>query len=220
LTLALAIIGTVTGLIALAVTIRREWLDRPRVLVSASPMTSPDGSGYIDATVENHGRQPVIVKGVGLEARLDPGVLPAREGDAALFSEPWNTLMNDPWSRERLDGGGGHMQLRWQVPPSLDLHADTPIRPFADYGIRRRAWGEPFAYFRVLFAMGWRPASPPAHFLDDRAGVKAKAVEPRWKLWKPRHLRRDTAPRPLPDLAAKVEQIRQRFGANSGAAGP
>jgi hypothetical protein len=173
-------IGTASGLFALCVTLRREWLDRPRIVVSAMPMVHPDGTGYICAIVENHGRQPVVVKAVGLEARVDPGVLPQREGVDALF-DPWNTVMSEPWSRERVEGGGGHLRYSWKAPPRLGLHADTPMRAFADHGIKRRAWGEPEAYFRLLLTMGWRPDDRPAHLVDDRSGVKAKAVEPRWK---------------------------------------
>jgi hypothetical protein len=196
----LPIFGAVTGGFALIVTLRREWLDRPRLAIVADPMTEPDGKAWIITTVDNHGRQPVTVKQIGLGCRIE---------DAALPGGPEiEVLLNDPWSRERVEPGG-HTQVHWQVPPKLDVHADAPLRPFAAYGRRRRLWGRPLAYYRLLLVMGWTPDDPHPDLIEPRHGVAAKSVEPWWKLWKPSYLRRDTVPPQVEVTRERVEEIRR-----------
>jgi hypothetical protein len=209
-TLALAIIGTVSGVIALAVTLRREWLDRARLAITADPMSYPDGRGFIVTTVDNHGRQPVTIKRIGLETNIEEGQLAADHRQ--------EVLMNDPWSRERIEPGG-HAQLFWDTGYRLPCHADTPFRAFADYGARKRVWGKPFLYYRALLLMGWKPENGAESLTRRMPGVPAKAVEPWWKWWKPGHTRKDTVPDELPFLnSALIEALRAgEAAANTGA---
>lgn len=199
-----SIVATVVSVIALILTLRREWLDRPRLVVTVDPMGDPNtGSFELVATVDNYGRQPMTVKQIGLACRVEPGALPT--GEEATVT------LTDPWYRQRVEAFG-HTQIRWKVPDELDVHADTPFRPFAEYGDHKRVWGRPLRHYRWLLEMGWNPSERPEALTDRRDGIAAKAVEPRWKFWKPSYLRRDTTtPRPLAheEIMARVRRIEE-----------
>jgi hypothetical protein len=97
-TLALAVVGALTGLTSLALTATREWRDRPRLHISADPTTSPDGSGGLTFIIENRGRQPVTVGSVGLAWNVD-GDLPPNEASGRIG-------VNNPWDRTLIPPGG------------------------------------------------------------------------------------------------------------------
>lgn len=205
---ALSIIATAVALVSLAVSLRREWLDRPQVHLSANPMTTPDGHGEIVALVENHGRQPALVKEIGLEWTIEPGSLPGGSTGRIVF--------NDPWARVRIEPGGHH-EVRWE-PDRVHCHADMPIRAFADFGARRRAWTKPLDYFRLLLVLGWKPNSePPSEWLRAPSHVvPAEPIAPSWKRWRPKHQRMATpAPRfehSSDELAELVRQVVENAG--------
>src|SRR5262245_45512380 len=66
MTLALAIIGSITGVAALILNLRREWLNRPRLAVAANPGVNKDGTATVTGMVENRGPQTITVVEVGL----------------------------------------------------------------------------------------------------------------------------------------------------------
>jgi hypothetical protein len=184
MTAVLSIIATVIAVASLVITLRREWLDRPQLHLSANPLTHPSGYGEIVAIIENHGRQPALVKGVGFDWKIKPGTLPNGDHGQVLF--------NDPWSRVRIEPGGHH-EVRW-TPDRLLCHADTPMRAFADFGSRRKVWTEPINPLRLLLIMGWRPAiDPPSEWLTTPGTPPlAEPVIQQWKVWQPKHLRKST----------------------------
>lgn len=148
--LTLAIVANVVGLAGLILTLRREWLDRPSLSVSANPVTYPNGTAQIILIVENKGRQPVTVGSVGLEWDCDLGALPGPAQGEMDF--------NDPWSRERIETAGA-TQVVWNVSGRLPTHIDTPMRPYADRTGGRRIRSKPSRPFRLLHTMGWDPPS-------------------------------------------------------------
>lgn len=203
MTLALSILATVVAVVSLAITLRREWLDRAQLHVSMNPMTTPDGHGEIVALIENHGRQPALVKGVGFEWDVERGVLP---GDLS-----GNILFNDPWARVRLEPGGHH-EVRWE-PDRLHSHADMPMRGFAEFGRQRRAWTKPIDAYRLLLVLGWQPVKdpPPEWLVPPAARPKARRIAAPWKLWKPKDERAATPAPEFDRSHQEIAQIRQRL---------
>jgi hypothetical protein len=96
------------------------------------------------------------------------------------------------------------------------VHADQPLRVYAIDQRNRRVWGSAAPYMR--FAFGDDPPIRP----DDDPSVRQCLepdgrlrepwpIEPRWKLWKPRELRRITSQsRAVARQQAEVGTIRVR----------
>jgi hypothetical protein len=80
MTLALAIIGATTGIVALLAQVWQFVLAGPRVKVSvANVLTTPDGNWWLGIDVTNTGRLPVTIADVGVlvERRgKEPGSMP------------------------------------------------------------------------------------------------------------------------------------------------
>jgi hypothetical protein len=203
MTAVLSIVATIIAITSLVITLRREWLDRPKLHLSANPTTDPSGNGEIVAIIENHGRQPALVKGVGFEWKIEAGSLPSADRGHILFT--------DPWSRVRIEPGGHH-EVRW-TPDRLHCHADTPMVAFAEFGSGRKIWTTPLDALRLLLVMGWQPAKvPPEEWLAaPEARPLAKPVISRWKVWRPKYLREST-PAPVFDKTAEeIAEIRRRL---------
>jgi hypothetical protein len=204
LTLALAIIGTITGVVALTLNIRREWLDRPKLVVSADPLVSPDGTARVIATVENHGRRSVMVRTIGLAWSIEPGQAPGEHRG--------EIVINDPWERARLDSGGGTKQVVWDATAAPPTPLDVPLRAFAEHGRGRRVWSRPYLYLRNMANMGWRvPSGTPPEYVADLGRVIAAPVEARWKIWKPRHTRTSNAAPTATTIPPEVLKEAQRL---------
>jgi hypothetical protein len=197
-----SIISLVIAAVALTLTLRREVLDRPQLVVMADPMVTPGGPAEIVFTVENRGRQPTTVGEIGMawdvqgEDEMPEG---RRQGEL---------LANDPWSRADI-GPGQHHQIRWTAS-SLHVPLDTPMRPFASHG-GRRTWGKLNVPLRLLDLMGWQPSPAPSEELRRRREkplVALPVVSP-WRMWKPKDLRRPApVPAPFPDLTR--EEVTRR----------
>ena len=212
--LALAIIATAIALVALVVTLRREWLDRSRVILSTDPIIAPDGDAELVVTLDNEGRRPLTVREVGLEWDV--------MDDAVAGGSHGEVVFQEAGSRVRIESDGSH-QLRWAVPPRPIAHVDTAVRFYAGYSRGGMARTRPMLLFRDLMAAGWKPDQRQHELFDPRPQASvARAVEPAWKLWRPRHLRSNTTAlpasegararrssgRPLSGLSAVVDRIR------------
>jgi urease beta subunit len=172
---------------ALAVSLRREWIDRARLHVAADADVElgSDDAGII-FTVENQGRQPITIGEVGAEFHVDRvSVIETEVPRGGLPAIPRS-------SRIRIEPGGHHQA---RVPVDVNIlrvwHADVPMRPYVVHA-DRRTYGTTFAPYRELLIQGWKPETPPPpEALEPRdPPLRTKPVEPRWKLWKPRSLRR------------------------------
>ena len=202
---------------ALVVTLRREWLDRPRLAISADPVIAQDGSAELVVTLDNDGRRPLTVRQVGLDWDvMDDAVAGGARGEV---------VFHEPGSRVRIESDGSY-QLRWAVPSLPIAHVDTAVRFYAGYSRGEIARTRPMLLFRDLMASGWQPDQRQHEFFDPRPQASvARALEPRWRLWRPRHLRAETrafatsgpdeqvgrhpqASRRRPDLSAVVRQLR------------
>jgi hypothetical protein len=117
--LALAIIATALAVVALVVTLRREWLDRSRLAISADPVIAQDGSAELVVTLDNEGRRPLTARQVGLEWDvMDEAVAGGPRG---------GVVFHEPGSRVRIESDGSY-QLRWAVPTEPIAHVDTAVR--------------------------------------------------------------------------------------------
>jgi hypothetical protein len=217
-TLALAIIAAAIAVVALVVTLRREWLDRPRLEISADPVVADDGSAELVVTLDNEGRRPLTVRQVGLDWDI--------MDDAVAGGPQGEVVFREPGSRVRIESDGSY-QLRWAVPALPIAHVDTAVRFYAGYSRGGMTRTRPMLLFRDLLALGWQPNQRHHEFFDPRPQASvARALEPRWRLWRPRHLRTDTtafaasgpdnqvgaqrrAGRRRPDLSAVVRQLRR-----------
>ncbi len=88
---------------------------------------------------------------------------------------------------------------RWPGP----IHADTPLRLYAVALPNRRIWGPAAPILRALLNSGWKPHDATTDVLTPLPGapLRPRAVEPRWKLWKNKELRKPSLP-PPPRLAS------------------
>jgi hypothetical protein len=79
----------------------------------------------------------------------------------------------------------------------LGVHADQPLRLYARDIRGRRVWGQAVAVVRLLFgpepALDQMPVESRKLFETPEAPLFPGKVEPRWKLWKKRELRRPTS---------------------------
>ena len=187
---------------ALALTLRREILDRPNLYLTGDPTTRPDGNGRLVFLVENRGRQAITVGGIGLAWDVDsppPGSDPSGQ-----------LIVNNPWDRTRLEPFG-HTRVWWE-PMTAPAHIDMLLRPFVEAG-GRRVYGVPQAFGHLLTVVGWTPRSPlnPTHTVNLDRPLNAKPVEPKWKVWTPRHLRKPTAAPPVDISPERVVELRRRL---------
>jgi hypothetical protein len=60
-----AILGAITGSVALLVNILDRWRDRPALVVGGGDRLSPDGTATLVLSVTNKGRRPVSITGCG-----------------------------------------------------------------------------------------------------------------------------------------------------------
>jgi hypothetical protein len=200
LTIAIAIVGAVTGILGLLLNLRREWLDRPRLAVQVDPLANTDGTGSLKAIIENRGRQPVTVGRVGLEWKVE-GPVPHRPEGEVLFNDPWSRTLVPP---------GGNLVVQWDVPAKPYTHLDCPLRGFARYG-DKMARSAPVVYYRILEQMGWRSDATvdPALIEQLPSPLKSRRVESWWRWWRPKHLR-STGYVAVPQVSAAVEAARAR----------
>lgn len=149
--------------------------------------------------VRNDGRQPITVKEAGFygsELPLeidsqDHGLLKATgEYKYAVIRQP---LLLTPGVQERGVA---------PIPDSLDwsYHADFPLRVYADDARGRRSWGSAGPVVRMALSEAQRPPGVPDRLWKTTSGPLDPArVEPKWKLWKRRELRRGDSGRPSAD---------------------
>ena len=194
---ALSIAATVIALVSLALTLRREWLDRAQLHVSVNPMTTPDGHGDIVALVENHGRQPALVKGIGLEWKLKPGVLPGESSGHILFNDPWARVRVGPVATTRCAGDRTAF-IAMSTPQCVDSPSSDVIERY----------GQDLSTPSVCcsrWAGSLRRLPRRNGSMLRRLARQSMPVVPRWKLWKPKEQR---AAVPAPEFDRSPEEIR------------
>lgn len=199
MTLALAIIGAITGSVAVILDLLRYVFDRPRLVVGFKTTRSVEVPAMIGIHVTNRGRRPTTI----LKAAFRPDEAEAeiRHPDTGAVAGSGTidlTLSEEPTVVAA--HGGVHQfraQLRdWPGP----FHADEPLRAFViDSYSNRPIWGPAQPLLRMLLNTGWKPSGASPEVLRPASGpIRPKPVEPRWKVWKQKDFRKP----PLPEKVA------------------
>jgi hypothetical protein len=209
MTLALAILGAVTGTAATLLDLLRYAFDRPRLIVGFNVTRSVEVPAMVGIDVTNRGRRPTTI----LKAAFRPDVEaelrhPESGAVAASVAASWTidlTLSEEPTV---IAAHGGVRRFRtplneWPSP----IHADVPLRAYViDSYANRPTWGPAPPILRMLLNNGWQPTGAPPGALDPAGPIRPQRVEPRWKLWKPKDLRNPQ----LPPKAAWPPVTRER----------
>lgn len=212
MTLVLAIIGALTGCIALTLNLLRFARERPQLVISFHVEAHMGSLPEVGLDVANRGGESTTIVKAALQADAETEL----SKDGIVFAA--GKIEHD------LSGGalatvapGGVARFRRSVAewPGM-IHLDTPVRPYVVDSHGRTTWGEALPMMRLLVHTGWRPQGTVDPRLLESSGnpVTPSPVEPRWKLWKPRSLRKPSPlprfPDPPPDLSTTVSGSAER----------
>lgn len=196
MTLTLAIIGAVTGVVGMLLDVARYTLDRPRLVVGFHVSRSFPDPALIGIDVTNRGRRPTTILKAAFKSDGEAEVRDPDSGALLGTGAVELTLSAEPTV---VPAHGGVQQFRtplteWPGP----FHADEPLRAYViDSYKNGPTWGPAPPILRMLLNAGWKPSSAPAGSLDPAPRpMRAKPVEPRWKLWKEKELRKPPIVKP------------------------
>jgi len=197
----LAVIGAVTGSLAAVAEVVSVLRDRPKLIVNFGTTTSESAPPSCWLTVLNDGRQPITLRYAGFYGSEIPIRIESREHGTLYPVKP--ATYQFPMIREPvlLDSGQMHKATAL-IPDSFDhgYHVDFPLRAFADDARGRRIWGEAAPIVRMVVGGGPCPDGFPRHLWEPTSKpLEPAQVEPKWKLWKARELRRGDRGRPSAD---------------------
>jgi hypothetical protein len=187
LTSMLAVIGTATGSASLTLQTTLATRDRARVGLGMGFTHKVESKPEAWIDVHNRGRRPTTLREVGFYAGLQAFATQQLSGTGP-FKTP---LTSDPVF---LDAGRS-IRLHGS-PDAIDagFPADFPLRAYAMDQHGRYLWGDAAGVSRWLVG-----DDPPfvdedeafrRLFVDRRGELMPAQVEPAWKLWKRRELRR------------------------------
>jgi hypothetical protein len=190
LTLTLAIIGAVTGVVGMLLDVARYTLDRPRLVVGVHVSRSIPDPALIGIDVTNRGRRPTTILKAAFKSDGEAEIRDPDSGAVVGTGAIEITLSEEPTV---VPAHGGVQQFRssltqWPGP----FHADEPLRAYViDSHKNRPTWGPARPIFRMRLKSGWKPSDAPPESLEPAPRpMRAKPVEPRWKLWKEKELRK------------------------------
>jgi hypothetical protein len=197
-TLLIALIGATTGIAALLLDGLRYFRDRPQLVISFKAEIHLGTLPVTGFDVANRGRQATTIVKAALQF----------EGEATLEKD--GIVFGTGKLEHDLSGGaltvvspGGVARFRWEVDgwPSM-LGLDDPVRPYVIDAHGRTTWGDAYPLTRFITSAGWRPAPgtvDPRLLKQAEGPVTPSPIEPIWKFWKPKYLRKPkTFPR-FPD---------------------
>lgn len=194
MTLALAIAGAVAGTAALLFDVLKYLLDRPRLSLKLHFEQRLGSAPEVGIDVRNRGRQPTTI----MTAALRPEGTAEIEQDGVKLGEGHlNFALSETPTVVAAHGGVAQFRVllsRWPGP----VHADVPIRAYVVDSHDRLTWGPAAPILRVFLNGGWKPpdAQPEALVPLPDAPLRPEPVEPSWKLWKDRELRKPSLPPP------------------------
>lgn len=195
---AIAILGAATGVPALAIQIGMYVRDRPQLEIGYRARSDIEGETFLAVDVANNGRQPTTLIEAGFLVDLEIEMW--NQTKKALPSVPGKLELRLEQGVHRLVAPG--TTTSYVLPldewPGPMVHADIPLRPFVVDSRKRRLWGGAAPALRLLLNKGWKPpAGTPRRLLEPNLGsIEVAAVEPRWKLWKSKGLRKATTYEP------------------------
>jgi hypothetical protein len=202
LTFALALLGATTGTMSTATAIYAAGRDRPRVRLDGSARASIDKPPQLTFSVMNVGYRATTLRSVGFYAHKTHMKVYADE--EAADADDWKyetegevhcvvaeSIFLEPGEAKHFDA---------TVPVlRMGVWTDEPLRAYAIDIRGRRLWGPAAPVVRILFG-----PDPPLDKLPDElrtilttdtpeAFRLPAQVQPQWKLWKGRELRRPSA---------------------------
>lgn len=202
MTTAIAIWGAVLSTLLGVLQGLTYWRDRPRLYITAHTTQAVNQFPKIRISVANRGSRTTTLVEVGF--LMSAETTAQAETGPAFTLEPRITLPGTP--RVIAAGELAEFEKSLSEWPGI-VHADDPLRAYAVDSHGRTSWGSAMPLLRLLVAHGWKPAkiSDP-RLLEPIPGPKiVKPVEPRWKLWVDKSLRKPTD--------ASLEAWARRMGA-------
>jgi hypothetical protein len=193
-TLGLALWGAVTGTVGTIVALLNFLRDRPNLHLGLTTRMERGYTPEIIAEVKNRGRQPTTIMDVEL---VSEGRVEIQKGGVTIATGLFTLGLADEEPRVVKPGEVARFPVslsRWPGP----VHADEPLRLHVVDSHERETWGPAIPVLRVFLNAGWQPPGADEDVtapLPD-APIRPSAVEPRWKLWKSRELRRPSRPPP------------------------
>lgn len=198
-TLAIALVGAVTGTAASAAQIYSIVRDRPRLVLGASTHESIHEAPSLTVTISNTGTRPTTVRDVGFfydvvefEATRPGEDRPVHHGKGEVGCSIAKGVFLEAGESKDFDATGKVL--------SLNLHVDQPLRLYAKDMRGRRIWADAVPVVRLLSGPApdvsalpeserWRFEAPEKRLLPGK-------VEPAWKLWVKSDLRKPSSWRP------------------------
>lgn len=195
-TTAIAIIGAATGIGGLTIQGIVALRDRSRLRLKVDVRTLFGKPPRLVIDVLNDSPRATTVREVGLYAhpvRIDH--MSHQTGEASRGVAE----IDFPFTERPFFIEANEIRAFAGVPDIFNygIHADSPLRVYAIDARNRRVWGDAAPYFR--FVVG---ENPPVQPNDDESIKRALEpdgktrhpwpVEPRWKIWKRRELRRSS----------------------------
>jgi hypothetical protein len=195
LTTVIAVIGAVTGVGGLVIQIIGAWRERSRLRFRVDTRTVFGKRPRMVIDVFNDSPHATTIRELGLYAH--PVRITHMSGQTSEVSAGVAEI-DFPFNERPFFIEAQDMKQFAGAPDLLTygIHADQPLRVYGIDGRNRRVWGEAAPYFRHLIG-----EDPPIsdddeaskHFLlPDGETRRPWPVEPRWKLWKRRELRRSS----------------------------
>jgi hypothetical protein len=210
MTLALAIVGAVTGVTATVLDLLRYAFDRPRLVVGIHTSRSLEAPALIGINVTNRGRRPTTILKAAFRSHSEAEIRDPDTGVLIASGTVDITLSEEP-TVVAAHNGVHHFRTslsEWPGP----FYADEPLRAYViDSYKNQPTWGPAQPILRMLMNTGWRPRGASPESLAPAPGpVRPRAVEPRWKVWKPKFLRKPSAQEPawVPRLEEEDDQER------------
>jgi len=198
-TLAIALVGAVTGTAASVAQVYSIVRDRPRLELGASTHESIHEASSLTVTVSNTGTRPTTVRDVGFfcdvvefEA-IRPGEdQPAHHGKGEVGCSIAKGVFLEAGESKDFDATDKVL--------GLNLHADQPLRLYGKDMRSRRIWAGAVPVVRLLSgpvpdvsvlpeSERWRFEAPEKRLLPGK-------VEPAWKFWVKSDLRKPSSWRP------------------------
>jgi hypothetical protein len=183
-------VGGITGPTAAAAEVYAIRRDRPRLVVNFGYREPHKALPQTWLTVLNDGRQPVTVREAGFYGSEMPIEILSKQHGKLFGTATYQFKMID--KPILLDPGVVH-EATAVVPDAPDngYHVDFPLRAYAVDARGRRVWGEAAPIVRMIFEDGPCPPELPSHLWNKtHEPLQPARVEPKWKLWKKRELRR------------------------------
>jgi hypothetical protein len=202
-TFVIAVVGALTGCASAGVAVVGAWKDRPRLKVTLHTQTSMQLPPHVMVRVLNDSPRATTVREVGLfEGERDLEIT-SQSGELVGTTRGEMTFKLAPEDPVFLEAGKLGEWVRPLASFPRTFHSYKPLRAYAMDARGRRVWGGAGPVIRMM--VGDNPpieSDDPPELMEmfavpQKRYLPAK-VEPRWKLWVRKELRKPEAYRRWP----------------------